>query len=72
MMPLGRFTPLLPGHIRPNRYRHRYAIGKKMPLRLSQDCQSFLFWVFGFGLERISIDLNRKRAPSLAKPGHDP
>src|SRR5258707_7226261 len=40
--PFDCCTPLLLGHIRAGRRRHRYAIAGTMLLRLSQDSQSIL------------------------------
>src|SRR5215831_11818747 len=42
--PFDCCTPLLPRHVRAGRRCHRYAIAKKMLLRLSQDCQSILLY----------------------------
>src|SRR6266853_5216204 len=42
--PFDCCTPLLLGHVRTGRRRHRYAIEGKMLLRLSQDSQSILLY----------------------------
>src|SRR6266436_1650306 len=61
--PFDCCTPLLLGHIRAGRRRHRYAIAGKMPLRLSQDSQSILLYRARLFPENAARSRGRHQSP---------
>src|SRR5260370_20804045 len=66
--PFDCCTPLLLGHIRAGRRRHRYAIAGKMLLRLSQDSQSILPYRARLFADDAATGRRRRQSPPSQKP----